>query len=130
MKILLILAIFSGSNFFSQNFVWNASAADNDFFTETNWEDVSAGLAPDSDSFKWNIPINLNLSIQNVTTTISTNRIINLGTGCLTIYNATINGNALSNGAVTLTDLAYIDLSNAIPFQNNVTMNLNSGIAW
>jgi hypothetical protein len=129
-KIVFILLLCSVGNFFSQDLVWNGNAANNDFFTEANWEYQSSGLAPDAGVINWNTAINLNLSIQNVTTAILANGIINLGAGSLSISNATINGNALSNGTVTLLDLAYIDLSNSNPFQNGVTIHLNSGLSW
>lgn len=126
---ILILVLFTiNLNFYCQDLTWTG-AADNDFFNENNWQ-YANNTSPSTNILMWNQPINLELSIPSGANTISANGIINLGTGSLTVSNATINGNALSNGTITLNNDAYIELSNANPLQNNVSINFASGLSW
>lgn len=127
-KTILLISLFITTFIFSQDLTWTGNA-DTDFFNEDNWQ-YSNGSSPTTNILMWNQPINLALQISDAANTIIANGIINLGSGSLSIANAVINGNALSNGTVTLNLDAYLELSNANPLQNNVIINFTSGLAW
>jgi hypothetical protein len=127
---MVFLCFFYLINTFSQEVIWNGNAADNDFFNELNWENTSTNTALAPETLKFNIPINLDLKIENENQLIISNGIINLGTGSLTITKATIDANAISGGSLIINTAGYIDFDNTNPIQGNTSIELNSGIGW
>lgn len=128
---LLALAFLLTSSWsFSQQMVWTGNASNEDFFDENNWEDTSTNQAPAPGTIDQNQAINSNLLLHNANALITASGIINLGAGSLSITNSSLQANAVSTGSISINHNAYLDLSNANPFQNNVAVNFTSGIGW
>ena len=129
-KFLIILLIFNILLGFAQQLTWTGNAGNNDFFDEANWKDSVSNLPPSLNTINPNQAINLDLFIIATSNIITANGIINLGTGSLLITSANIVADAVSGGSIEINNEAYLNLNSNTPFQNNVTVNFNSGIAW
>lgn len=129
-KLLLFCILMTSAWGYSQQLVWTGNAANNDFFDENNWQDSSTNLPPASGTIDTNQAINLNLQLHNANTTVIASGIINFGTGSLSITSSDLRAEAVSGGSTEINNNAYIDLNSNMPFQNNITINFNSGIAW
>lgn len=125
----LLLIFFNLSILKAQNLVWNGSVSTN-FFTEQNWTNTSTNLPPANGTIEPNVAINNVLIINNYNQNIVANGIISLGNGSLTISNAQLIANAISGGEVVLNNLGYLDVTSVSPLLNNVSVKLNSNLAW
>ena len=128
-------ALFFLVGFFAnaQDVVWTGSASNNDFFDEGNWKNSVTDIVPVSGTIDPGIAINLPLQINNVSTTVSANGVINLGTGSLGIGTSKLTGQSLSGGSVVINEGGYIELSSTTPFASTtpkVQINFTSGLAW
>ncbi|MDG1729156.1 MAG: glycosyl hydrolase [Algibacter sp.] len=123
---ILITSIWS----YSQQIIWTGNGDNNDFFDETNWEDSNTNLAPASGTIDGGQPINLNLQLQNASSKVIANGVIDLGTGSLYVMNSSLQAIAFSSGSITIDNDGYVDLISANPFQNSVSINFTSGIGW
>lgn len=121
-------------NVFSQDLVWNGNTND-DFFNEGNWQDKITGVAinPSNNIIRWNQDINRNLEISNSNLVKSFNDagILKMGTGTLTILNATLKIKSLVNGTIHLQEGGYLEvLDDTNPIQNGVSIDMKSGLSW
>lgn len=123
---MLVVSVWS----YSQQIIWTGNAGNNDFFDENNWQDNTTNLPPASGTIDVNQAINLDLQLHDANALISASGIINLGTGSLSIAASHLEANAFSGGNISVNNEAYIDLSAISPLQNNVSINLTSGIGW
>lgn len=128
-------ALFFLVGFFAnaQDVVWTGSASNNDFFDEGNWKNSVTDIVPVSGTIDPGIAINLPLKISNVSTTVTANGVINLGTGSLGIGTSKLIGQSLSGGSVVVNEGGYIELSSTAPFASTtpkVQINFTSGIGW
>ena len=115
---------------YSQQIVWTGNATTTNFFDENNWENSSTNLAPTVGTIDPNKAINLELKLHNTSEIIVAGGIINLGTGSLSVTNSSLQVDAFSGGNVSVNKEGYIDISESSPFQNNVTIDFTSGVAW
>lgn len=125
----LLVGLFANA----QNLVWTGSASNNDFFDEGNWKDALTNIVPNAGTIDPGVPINLPLELNNVTTPITANGIIILGTGSLAVGYSQLSAQSLSTGSVTVNEGGYIELTSTTPFQSTtprVQINFTSGIAW
>ncbi|WP_282072501.1 glycosyl hydrolase [Polaribacter atrinae] len=130
-KNVLVLGVLMLSFFgYSQQIIWTGNASNNDFFDETNWEDLSTNLAPASGTIDAGQPINLTLQLHNASSQIIANGVIDLGAGSLSVMGSNLRANALSSGSVSINQEGYVDLSDNAPLQNNVSINFTSGVGW
>lgn len=123
---LFILALFSTT--YSQ-LKWTGGASNNQFFDEGNWVN-SAGNVPAQGTINPDQNINQNLEITDVTTKISSTGNAFLGTGTLTITNATVELDRVDGGKVVIQDRGYLDLNGTDPLTNAVVIDLISGVGW
>lgn len=123
---MLVVSVWS----YSQQIIWTGNAGNNDFFDEDNWQDNTTNLPPASGKIDVNQAINLDLQLHDANALISASGIINLGSGSLSVTASQVEANAFSGGSVTINNEAYVDLSAISPLQNNVSINLTSGIGW
>ncbi|MGZ0014788.1 glycosyl hydrolase [Yeosuana sp. AK3] len=114
----------------SQDLIWTGNATNNDFFDETNWADLNTNLAPSIGTIDAGQAINSNLQLHNASDLVIASGVINLSLGSLSVSASSLQAQAISGGSVTINNGAYVDVSAANPFQNNVTINFTSGIAW
>ncbi len=129
--VLLVIGFISNA----QDIVWTGTASNNDFFDENNWRNSVTDVAPVAGSIEPAVAINLPLKINNVTTTITANGEINLGTGTLGVSMAMLTAQSFSGagGNVSVNEGGYIDLTDAIPFKDTtpkIQINFTSGIGW
>jgi len=130
-KNVLVLGVLMLSFFgYSQQIIWTGNASNNDFFDETNWEDINTNLAPASGTIDANQAINLDLQLHNASATVFASGIINLGTGTLSVTATSLQANAFAGGSVSINNEGYVDLSDSNPLQTNVSINFTSGIGW
>ncbi|WP_310378822.1 glycosyl hydrolase [Flavobacterium sp.] len=108
--------------------VWTGTA-NNDFFNEANWRDSVTNIVPAANTINPSENINLHLQINSAATTI-TSGVIQFGSGSLAVGSANLTATSLSGGTVTINEAAYVTLSSATPFLNNVQINFTSGIGW
>jgi hypothetical protein len=130
MKHLRLLILLIGTASLAQSVSWTGNAGNQDFFDENNWVDANTNSIPPQGSINPNTAINFNLTVENVSTNIEANGIINLGTSALSISNAALNATAISGGQVGLHSEAYINLSANNALQNNVEVDFTSPVAW
>ena len=114
----------------SQDLIWTGNAGNNDFFSETNWEDTNTNLPPILGTIDTGQSINLNLQLHNASALVIASGVINLGTGSMSVTNSSLQAQAISAGSVSIHSSAYVDLSDTNPFQNNISINFTSGIGW
>lgn len=127
----LLLGFFANA----QDIVWTGSASNNDFFDEGNWKNSATNVVPVSGTIDPGIAINLPLQLNNVTTTITANGEINLGTGSLGISMANLTAQSLAGagGNVAVNEGAYFELTSTTPIRSTtpkVQINFTSGIGW
>ncbi len=115
---------------FGQDLEWTGNAGNLDFFDENNWLDIVSNTIPPANSLIADMPIDLNLKIQNTTQSIFANGTIHLGTGSLTLIEANLSAHSLENGTITLGEEAYLTLSSALPILGNAQFNFTSSNAW
>jgi hypothetical protein len=125
----LFLLFFGIANSFGQDLLWNGNA-NTDFFNESNWQYISTGLAPNAGVINPGNAINLSLQITNAAVAIIASGQINLGSGSLSLTNATVTANTISGGTITINERGYLDLNNSNSLLNNINIALNSGIGW
>ncbi len=123
--LLLLFGLFANA----QTIVWTGATSDNNFFTEGNWKDAVSNAIPAANTINPGANINLILQI-NSAATIITSGAIQFGTGSLEIGSATVTATSISGGSVTINASAYLELSSATPFLNNVQIDFTSGIGW
>lgn len=114
----------------SQDLIWTGSAGNNDFFDETNWVDSNTNLAPSPGAIDAGQTINSNLQLHNASDVVIASGVINLNSGSLSVTASSLQAQAFSGGSISINNDAYVDLSSANPFQNNVSINFTSGIGW
>jgi hypothetical protein len=129
-QFIAILTVLLSSVGIAQQLVWNGTAGNNNFFDELNWNDVNTNTAPTNGTLEPSLAINLDLSISNVTSEITANGIINLGSGSLTLNTTKVLAHSVSNGQITIEYDGYLELTNANALQGNFTLNLNDGVGW
>lgn len=113
----------------AQTFVWTGTT-NNDFFTESNWKNLTTNATPVDNSINPSTNISLTLQINSAVSTI-TSGIIQFGTtGSLSVRSATITVASLSGGSITINESGYVELTAVTPFLNNVQINFTSGIGW
>jgi hypothetical protein len=115
---------------YAQQLNWTGNVGDNDFFNEQNWVNTATNQIPSSGTIDAGVGIDFDLQIQNYTQTIVANGSINLGSGSLSLTSTKLFAESVSGGNIELNNEGYLDLSSESPFQNNVTINFSSGIAW
>ena len=136
-KLHLRIGLFLLLGFFAnaQDIVWTGNASNNDFFDEGNWKNSATNVVPVSGTIDPGIAINLPLQLNNVTTTITANGEINLGTGSLSISMANLTAQSLAGagGNVAVNEGAYFELTSTTPIRSTtpkVQINFTSGIGW
>jgi hypothetical protein len=134
LKLFFYTLFFTSINLFSQDLVWNGNK-NTDFFDEGNWQDKATGISINTSNniLRWNQDINRNLEISNVSLVDSWNDegIIKMGSGILTVTNATIKINSLTSGTIKLEEDAYIEvLGNTNPLNSGLVINLNADFSW
>lgn len=122
----LVIGFFANA----QSIVWTGNASNNDFFDEGNWINSISNVVPISGTIDPGIALNMPLAINTVSSTITANGIISLGTGSLTISWAILTAETLSGGNITLNEGAYIELNSTNPLLNNTQVNFTSGLSW
>lgn len=133
-KLLIYTLFFTGISFFSQDLVWNGNK-NTDFFDEGNWQDKATGIAINASNniIRWNQDINRNLEISNASLVNSWNDggVLQMGSGILTVTNATVKMNSLATGTINLEEDAYIEvLGDTNPLTSGLVVNLNGDFSW
>ncbi|WP_445747687.1 glycosyl hydrolase [Polaribacter sp.] len=126
----ITLFIAFSATFYCQTYTW-IGGTDANFFNESNWVDSNTGIAPTGNPITGGVSINRTLIISNIASVITAASEINLGSGSLSITNATITANAIRGGVLNINENGYLNLDLSDAFRTTLTqVNLNSGIGW
>ena len=108
--LLNLFFILLSATIYSQTYTWNGAANDNNFFNEANWIDSNTGVAPTGNPINGGTAINRPMIVSNASASIIAASEINMGSGSLTITNATITANSIRNGILTINENGYLNL--------------------
>lgn len=115
---------------FAQDYIWTGHAENHDFFDETNWNDTSTNMPPETGSITTEADINKSLAIVDVSLEVLAGSPIRLGNGSLTLQNSSLAAVAITGGSVKIETGGYLALHASNALSGNTSFDFSSAIAW
>lgn len=128
LKIIWILVLFAGK-LEGQNLEWKGTAANHDFFDESNWVLENTSQTPLPGTIDPGKEINMNLKITGADSVVAAG-IISPGSGSLTLDKTAVKAEGIGNGRILLNEDTYLELNTGAPFAPGASVELASAIAW
>jgi hypothetical protein len=128
--ILIFLGLLTLSNTLkAQEIVWTGNN-DADFFNELNWKISGSSTTPEPGTIDPGKTINNSLLIENSSGSIIANGTISLGAESFIVRNATLLGQAIENGTLTVDADAYVTFDSNSPLNGSANVNFNVNAGW